>query len=200
MHFSLSQTHTHRGTASSSIRPPPPCCQAPCVCACTRVCLFVCACANVSECRSKTVMQANFITSTSLHKHTQKHTQKIRGCCFSQHTLGSVGQLRTQQANIVPAHKRGSSWPPWLQLAANIHFNDITLHRDHWPNPSTGCPQAISLHSATAHKPAKTGQIKDLICLTLSAPGLYVHSLTSALHSGHDREGFKAQREEDLKS
>lgn len=127
--LSLSHTHTHRRTA---IRPPPPRCQAPPVCVCTHVFyLFVCAQTSAHA------VPRRWCGLTASHPHP--YTQRIRIRCPSQHTR-SVGQPGTRQANVIPAHKHRSIWPPRWQITACYHtsqqHSSFIRGTEHWPAPS----------------------------------------------------------------
>ena len=96
MHLSLSHSHSHSHSLTpcgTEEQPAPASVLLHLVArhpACTRlcVCVYLFACVNVSECRSKTMMGANFITSVSSHSHTHKHKHKHKHTQFQSAQCG----------------------------------------------------------------------------------------------------------------
>lgn len=114
MHFSLSLflIHTHTHTPCEIEEQPAPAsvllhlvARHP---ACTRlcVCVYLFACVNVSECRSKTVMRANFITSVSSHSHTHATTCTLS---FSQPLCGSAEDTGGKHCSCTQTQKHLTS-------------------------------------------------------------------------------------------
>lgn len=163
-----------------------------CVHACV---LFVCVCANVSACRSKTVMRVNCITSTSLHTENQDtlsqpaHTQ-----------CGSAGDTASKRYSCTQTQKHLTSAVADYCLLPYISTTQL-LHTGYRALTCTITQLDPVRLCLAACQPAKTGQIKALICLTLSPPGLYtVHAPSHLLYIQVMTErDCKTQWEEDPK-